>query len=63
MRRFKDLAVGETFKFSDWKERLGEITGPWRKVSARCYEYYDKPNKKYKHEVGSINVEVTTAED
>lgn len=57
--RFRDLRNGDVFRFAHSVLYLGMLPGPWRKMSSRTYEYYDKPPKGHRHRIGSINAEVT----
>lgn len=72
MLRFKDLRVGEVFRFESEASypEWGLCKGPWRKTSARKYESLDKRVHTRKYglcqmvcTVGSINAEVVRAEE
>ena len=57
MQRFKDLAIGQVFKFygEDEFPFSGMALGPWRKLSARTYKH-EELEQPWTNRVGSINV-------
>jgi hypothetical protein len=54
--KFRDLAVGQVFHFASLHDGFATMAGPWRKVSARLYDYAD--GRGVRHEVGTIHVDV-----
>ena len=60
--RFKDLKIGQKFRFeSEWEFPYSGIkTGPWEKTSTRTYVHLDDGMK---CQIGSINCEVRGEND
>lgn len=56
--RFRDLSVGDVFRFTSETQYLGMAHGPWVKESARRYRH-SKRTEDFCYQVGSINAEVT----
>jgi hypothetical protein len=56
--KFKELAIGQEFRFSSERDfpYSGMATGPWVKISARGYRHV--PDNGYSYKVGSVNTEV-----
>jgi len=57
MKTFKEISVGETFRFASETAfpYSGMKTGPWVKTSARGYKHLDDGMS---CKVGTVNVEV-----
>lgn len=55
VERFRDLGIGERFRFASEKQYLSMARGPWVKLSARKYRHAETG---LEATVGSVNVEV-----
>lgn len=63
---FSELPIGAIFNFTNEQENSvynGFLTGPWRKVSARCYrKKIGDESGRHSHQVRSVKQEVRREE-